>query len=56
MPRSFLESINPSTAMLLRADGVDDLPSLSLGSVDKISELMDVVACGFPLGRALSIR
>ncbi|MCI0702019.1 MAG: trypsin-like peptidase domain-containing protein [Planctomycetia bacterium] len=39
---------------LLRVDGAKDLPSLPLGSVDGISELADVVACGFPLGKALS--
>src|ERR1700677_4193001 len=35
---------------LLRAEGAENLPSLSLGSVDGIAELMDVVAFGFPLG------
>ncbi|HEY1190085.1 MAG TPA: serine protease [Gemmata sp.] len=39
---------------LLRVDGVKDLPSLQLGSSDGIAELADVVACGFPLGKALA--
>jgi S1-C subfamily serine protease len=39
---------------LLRVDGVEDLPSLPLGSVEGVAELADVVACGFPLGRILS--
>ena len=40
---------------LLRVDGVKDLPSLALGSMKNIAELSEVVACGFPLGFALSI-
>ncbi len=39
---------------LLRVENAGELPGLKLGSVDGISELMDVVAFGFPLGRALS--
>jgi S1-C subfamily serine protease len=38
---------------LLRAVDAKDLPSLSLGSLDGVAELADVVACGFPLGKAL---
>ena len=38
---------------LLRADGVKDAPTLSLGSVDKITETMQVVAFGFPFGKLL---
>ena len=37
---------------LLRVDGAKDLPTLSLGSVDGLAELSEVIACGFPLGRA----
>lgn len=39
---------------LLRVEGAKDLPSLTLGSVEGIAELSEVVAVGFPLGRALS--
>ena len=39
---------------LLRADGAKDLPALPLGSTKDVAELADVVACGFPLGKALS--
>jgi S1-C subfamily serine protease len=39
---------------LLRVDGVKDLPALTLGSTKDLSELAEVVACGFPLGKALS--
>jgi S1-C subfamily serine protease len=38
---------------LLRAEGANDLPSLTLGSTEGVAELADVVACGFPLGKAL---
>lgn len=40
---------------LLRAEGAADLPTLELGSVNGIVELMDVVAFGFPLGKALAL-
>jgi S1-C subfamily serine protease len=40
---------------LLRAADASDLPSLPLGAVDGVAELADVVACGFPLGKALAI-
>jgi hypothetical protein len=33
---------------LLRADGVKDLPSLSLGSAEKLGELAELVMLGFP--------
>lgn len=39
---------------LLRAADAADLPSLQLGAVDGIAELAEVVACGFPLGKALA--
>lgn len=39
---------------LVRAEGAKDLPSLPLGATEGIAELADVVACGFPLGKALS--
>jgi hypothetical protein len=39
---------------LLRVDGVKDLPALPLGSTKDLSELAEVVACGFPLGKALA--
>lgn len=39
---------------LLRVDGAKELPSLPLGSIKGVAELADVVACGFPLGFALS--
>jgi S1-C subfamily serine protease len=39
---------------LLQVEGAGDFPSLPLGSVSGVSELADVVACGFPLGFALA--
>ena len=39
---------------LLRAEGAKDVPSLALGSIKEVTELSDVVACGFPLGFLLS--
>jgi len=39
---------------LLRVEGAKDLPSLSLGSIEGVTELADVIAFGFPLGKALS--
>src|SRR5205814_2075662 len=39
---------------LLRAEKVNGLPTLALGSMDDVTELMDVYAFGFPFGRLLS--
>jgi Trypsin-like peptidase domain len=39
---------------LLRVSTKEELPSVALGTTEGISELMDVVAFGFPLGSALS--
>jgi hypothetical protein len=39
---------------LLRVEGVKDLPALRLGSDDKLAELMELVAVGFPFGTALA--
>jgi len=39
---------------LLRIEGAKDLPTLSLGSDDKLAELMELVAIGFPFGAALA--
>ena len=39
---------------LLRVVGAKELPSLPLGSIVDVAELAEVVAVGFPLGRALS--
>jgi S1-C subfamily serine protease len=39
---------------LLRIEDVKDLPTLRLGSDEKLAELMEVVAVGFPFGTALS--
>lgn len=39
---------------LLRVGGAKDLPALPLGSADGLAELAEVVACGFPLGKALA--
>ena len=39
---------------LLQVDGEKDLPALALGTVDKVSELAMVVACGFPVGQRLA--
>jgi S1-C subfamily serine protease len=39
---------------LLRVEDVKDLPTLSLGVDDKLAELMEVVAVGFPFGTLLA--
>jgi S1-C subfamily serine protease len=39
---------------LLRVEGAKGLSSLPLGSIKGLAELSEVVACGFPLGFALS--
>jgi hypothetical protein len=38
---------------LLRIEGVKDLPALTLGSDEKLTELEEVVAFGFPFGAAV---
>lgn len=38
---------------LLRVEDAKDLPTLSLGSNENLTELMEVVALGFPFGKAL---
>jgi hypothetical protein len=39
---------------LLRVDGMHNFPTLSLGDDEKLEELMDVVAFGFPFGVGLA--
>jgi S1-C subfamily serine protease len=39
---------------LLRAEGVQNLPSVKLGSDEHLEELMEVIAFGFPFGPALN--
>jgi len=41
---------------LLRAENVKDLPVLKLGDSESAEELMEVVACGFPFGRSLTVQ
>ena len=40
---------------LLRAEGVEALPVLALGDGGGLEELEEVVACGFPFGRSLTV-
>ncbi len=40
---------------LLHLEGAHDLPVLSLGSDDKLEELMEVIGFGFPFGTALGV-
>ncbi len=40
---------------LLQVEGQKDLPALPLGTTDKLTELAEVVACGFPFGQALAM-
>jgi hypothetical protein len=40
---------------LLHVEGETKLPALALGSDDDLTELMELVAFGFPFGRALSV-
>jgi len=39
---------------LLQVEGEKDLPTLALGTVDKLIELQEVIACGFPFGQNLA--
>ena len=39
---------------LLRVEGVKDLPTVSLGTDEKLTELMEVVTVGFPFGTLLA--
>jgi hypothetical protein len=41
---------------LLSVDGEKELPTLPLGSDEKLAELTDLVACGFPFGARLSLE
>jgi Trypsin-like peptidase domain len=41
---------------LMSVEGEKDLPALPLGSDEKLSELTDLVACGFPFGTRLSLE
>jgi hypothetical protein len=52
-PAKVVRSHRELDLALLRIDGVKDLPALTLGSDEKLSELEEVVACGFPFGTAL---
>jgi serine protease Do len=40
---------------LLRAEGVKDLPVLALGDSDRLEELEEVIAFGFPFGNSLRV-
>jgi serine protease Do len=39
---------------LLRVEGENHLPTLPLGSTDHLTELTELIACGFPFGTALA--
>jgi hypothetical protein len=52
-PAKVVRSHRELDLALLRIDGVEDLPALALGSDEKLNELEEVVACGFPFGVAL---
>ena len=41
---------------LLRADGLKDLPTLALGSTDRLTETMEVMALGFPFAKPLNAK
>jgi hypothetical protein len=49
-----IRSDNELDLALLQVNGVKDIPTLSLGSDEKLGELMEVVACGFPFGTAVA--
>jgi hypothetical protein len=53
-PAKVVRSDKELDLALLRIDGVKDLPTLALGSDEKLNELEEVVACGFPFGIALA--
>jgi hypothetical protein len=54
LPATVVRSDKSLDLALLRVASKDALPSLPLGTMQGVSELMDVVAFGFPLGFALS--
>ncbi|MBW3542409.1 MAG: serine protease [Planctomycetes bacterium] len=54
LPASVVRADKDLDVALLRVETEGELPSLPLGSVEAVTELMDVVAFGFPLGSALA--
>jgi hypothetical protein len=53
-PAKVVRSSKEPDLALLRIEGVKDLPTLALGSDDKLEELLEVVAFGFPFGTELA--
>jgi S1-C subfamily serine protease len=51
---SIVRSDKESDLALLRVESRERLPALMLGSLDDLTELMELVAFGFPFGQALS--
>jgi S1-C subfamily serine protease len=56
LPAKVLRADKKRDLALLQVEGPQELPILPLGSSDQLSELSDVVICGFPLGEILSAR
>jgi S1-C subfamily serine protease len=54
LPAKLVRSDKELDLALLRVDGEKDLPCLTLGSDEKLAELAEVVACGYPFGAALA--
>lgn len=41
---------------LLRVEGKVELPALTLGSDENLTELQEIIVCGFPFGKALALE
>ncbi len=54
VPARVLREDKERDLALLRAEGVKDLPTLPLGSIEGLAETMEIIAFGFPFGTALS--
>jgi S1-C subfamily serine protease len=50
-----LRSDRDADLALLQAEGVKDLPALTLGAADGLNELQEIIAVGFPFGKALTL-
>lgn len=54
LPAKVIRSDRKLDLALLQVLGQKDLPTLELGKVDELSELDNVIACGFPFGQLLA--
>jgi S1-C subfamily serine protease len=56
LPAKVIRNDKKLDLALLQVFGQKGLPTLELGTVDKLSELDSVIACGFPFGQLLALE